>query len=215
VSSSGPSCARPGGGGRYPVSHRPAGRTVLRCLPCRWIQWVNLGDSELLQQRLGLLTPRRTTGQRFRTHEVGPCQGREGSALPGGLWVGWLLVSAVDAGRSRGQGGAPRWTNDLAGGKVVRRIMRREPPVDVAEKVSHAPIRAPSVGPHDGESGPGLRSQVNGGVAGACENASAPGDGLLRWCCLQLLEDVEAAGQQPAGDRGGGDVVAAAVGQLA
>jgi hypothetical protein len=46
-------------------------------------------------------------------------------------------------------------------------------------------------------------------------NASAPGDGLLRWCCLQLLEDVEAAGQQPSGDRGGGDVVAAAVGQLA
>ena len=69
--------------------------------------------------------------------------------------------------------------------------MRREGPDDVAEKDSHAPIRAPGVGPHDGESGPGLLSQVNGRVAGSCENASAPGDGLLRWCCLQLLEDVE------------------------
>jgi hypothetical protein len=29
-------------------------------------------------------------------------------------------------------------------------------------------------GPHDGESGPGLRSQVNGGVAGACETRARP-----------------------------------------
>jgi hypothetical protein len=101
VSSSGPSCARPGGGGRYPVSHRPADRTVLRCLPCRWIQWVNLGDSELLQQRLGLLTPRRTTGQRLRTHEVGPCQGgvRDPPSLEGcglaGFWCRrWMLAAA-------------------------------------------------------------------------------------------------------------------------
>jgi hypothetical protein len=51
-------------------------------------------------------------------------------------------------------------------------------------------------GPHDGESGPGLLSQVNGRIAGSCENASAPGSGLLRCLLgLQLGQDMEAAGQ--------------------
>jgi hypothetical protein len=54
-------------------------------------------------------------------------------------------------------------------------------------------------GRHDGESGPGLLSQVNGRVrvAGSCENASAPGTSLLRCrCFLQLGQDVETAGQR-------------------
>src|ERR671911_2987818 len=71
----------------------------------------------------------------------------------------------------------------------------------------------PGVGPHDGKSGPGLLSQVNGRVAGACGNASAPGTSLLR-CCFQLSQDVEGAGQQPPSDGGGGDVAASAPGQL-
>jgi transposase InsO family protein len=37
--------------------------------------------------------------------------------------VGWLLVSAVDAGPQPGEGGAPGWTNDLAAGEDRRRIM--------------------------------------------------------------------------------------------
>jgi hypothetical protein len=59
------------------------------------------------------------------------------------------------------------------------------------------------------ESGPGLLSQLNGRVAGSCKDASAPGRGLLRFRGLfQLGQDVEAAGQQPPSDRGGGDVAA-------
>jgi hypothetical protein len=58
-------------------------------------------------------------------------------------------------------------------------MVGREGPDDAVEMVSHAPIRALVLGPHDGESGPGLLSQVNGRVAGSCGNASAPGDGLL------------------------------------
>jgi hypothetical protein len=47
---------------------------------------------------------------------------------------------------------------------------------------------------------PGLLSQVSGRVAGSCEPASPPGISLLRCrCWLQLNEDVEGAGQQPAG----------------
>src|SRR5215218_579352 len=66
------------------------------------------------------------------------------------------------------------------------------------------------------ESGPGLLSQLNGRVAGSCKNASAPGTSLLRCLLgLQLSQDVEAAGQQPASDRHGGDVGAPAAGQLA
>jgi hypothetical protein len=45
---------------------------------------------------------------------------QEGQASPGGL--GWLLVAAVSAGRSQGQGGAPCWTNDLDAGEDRRRI---------------------------------------------------------------------------------------------
>src|SRR4029450_13485629 len=71
----------------------------------------------------------------------------------------------------------------------------------------------PGEGPHDGESGPGLLSQVNGRVAGSCGNASAPGTSLLRGC-LQLSQDVEGAGQQPPSDGGGGDVLASAPGQF-
>jgi hypothetical protein len=63
------------------------------------------------------------------------------------------------------------------------------------------------------KSGPGLLSQLNGRVAGSCKDASAPGSSLLR-CCLQLGQDVETAGQQPAGDGDGGDVAAPAAGQL-
>jgi hypothetical protein len=62
--------------------------------------------------------------------------------------------------------------------------------------------------------GPGLLSQVNGRVAGSCGNASAPGTGLLR-CRFQLGQDVEGAGQQPAGDGHGGDVLASTPSQLA
>jgi hypothetical protein len=45
------------------------------------------------------------------------------------------------------------------------------------------------------KSGPGLLSQLNGRVAGSCKDASAPGSSLLR-CCLQLGQDVEAAGRR-------------------
>ena len=70
-------------------------------------------------------------------------------------------------------------------------------------------------GPHDGKSGPGLLSQVNGRVTGSCKNASAPSRGLLRCrCCLQLGQDMRGAGQQSAGDRHRGDVLAAAADQL-
>jgi len=62
---------------------------------------------------------------------------------------------------------------------------------------------------------PGCSVSTGGRVAGACGNASAPGTSLLRCRCrFQLGQDVEGAGQQPPSDRGGCDVVAAAVGQL-
>jgi uncharacterized membrane protein YbhN (UPF0104 family) len=57
-----------------------------------------------------------------------------------------LLVVAVHAGRSRGQGGAPDWTSDLDAGEGRRRIRRREGPGRPTELVSQAPIRASQAG---------------------------------------------------------------------
>jgi hypothetical protein len=86
------------------------------------------------------------------THGVGPCQGRERVGPPAGPWVGWLVVLVVRAESWDGEG-----------------------PDDVAEL---APM--PPLGPRGWvrmtvESGPGLLSQLNGCVAGACKDASAPG----------------------------------------
>src|SRR6266545_5737608 len=121
----------------------------------------------------------------------------------------------MHAGRSRGQGGAPDWTNDLDAGEDRRRIGRREGPDDVVRSWS----RMHPFGPRRGVrmtvvSGPGLLSQLNGRIAGSCGNASAPGGDLLGGGLLQLGEDVKAAGQQLAGDCDGGDLPAAAVGDL-
>jgi hypothetical protein len=67
------------------------------------------------------------------------------------------------------------------------------------------------------ESGPGLLSQVNGRVAGSSGNTSAPGLAFSSGGGggLDLLEDVEAAGQQPTGDGHGGDLLASTASQLA
>src|SRR5215218_1813223 len=83
----------------------------------------------LLPQRRAVQAGRR---RRHRTHGVGPCQGRSRAEPPiGVLLLMLLLVLAVSAGRSRGQGGAPCWTNDLEAGEDRRRIRRREGPDDL------------------------------------------------------------------------------------
>src|SRR6266508_12704 len=73
-------------------------------------------------------------------------RGRAGSALAGGLWVGWLLVSAVDAGPQPGA----RWS-----ALGDERPCRRQGPAQDHETRrpgqrfgvgSHAPIRAPGCG---------------------------------------------------------------------
>ena len=114
-----------------------------------------------------------------------------------GLMLAGFSLLASSAGRSR------------------RRIRRREGPDDLGRSWS----RTHPFGPQRGvrmtvESGPGCLSQLNGRVAGSCGNASAPGGGLLGGRLLQLGEDVKAAGQQPPGDRDGGDLPAAPVGDL-
>jgi hypothetical protein len=63
-------------------------------------------------------------------------------------------------------------------------------------------------------SGPGCLSQVNGRIAGSCENASTPGLAFSGRGGLQVGQDVKRAGQQPPGDGHGGDLPAAAVGEL-
>jgi len=77
--------------------------------------------------------------------------------------VVWL-ASRVGGGcraAARGQGGAPRWTNDLAAGEDRRRIMGREGPDSVSELARMHPFGPRRAGgPHDGESGPGLLSQA-------------------------------------------------------
>jgi hypothetical protein len=145
-------------------------------------------------------------------------RGRGGSALPGGL-EGWGVAGFSCRrwmpGRNRGQAGAPRWTNDLAAGEDRRRIGWLEGPDDLPE-LAHTHPFGPEVGPHDDGIRAGLLSQVNGRVAGSSGTTSAPGlafsSGRGR---LDLLEDVEAAGQQPTGDRHGGDLGASAASQLA
>jgi hypothetical protein len=57
----------------------------------------------------------------------GPVKGRGGSALPGGLWVGFSCRRWMP-GRSPGARWSARWTNDLAAGQDRRRIMGREGP---------------------------------------------------------------------------------------
>jgi hypothetical protein len=124
--------------------------------------------------------------RRSRTHGVGSCQGAWKEQVPD-RGLGLLGCEA-------------RWSGGIVGEKA-RTAFRSW------LACTHSGPR--DRGPHDGESGPGLLSQVSGRVAGSCENASAPGSGLLR-CWLQLGQDMEAAGQQPPGDRHGGDVAAAA-----
>jgi hypothetical protein len=58
-------------------------------------------------------------------------------------------------------------------------------------------------------------SQLNAVLAGACKDASAPGLAFSSGGGgLDLLEEVATAGQQPPGDRHGGDLGAPAAGQL-
>ena len=102
--------------------------------------------------------------------------------------------------RSRGQGGAPDWTNDLDAGEDRRRLLRREDPEQQAELVSHTPIRA-SKGKirMTMEYGPGCSVKKVGRLSGTVRFASAPGTEAFSESCgvlAHLLEDVEATSEK-------------------
>jgi hypothetical protein len=117
--------------------------------------------------------PEREADQRFRSHEVGPCQGRK--RIRPRLWAsGWLLVMAGSAGYSRGQGGAPRGTNDLDAGEDRRRIRWREDPDDVTELAHTHPF-----GPRGGvrmtmASGPGCSVRSTAVLQAQAETRARP-----------------------------------------
>lgn len=60
----------------------------------------------------------------------------------------------------------------------------------------------------------GLLNQSFGRLSGTCDGASAPGSLTFSGSGLQLGEQMKAAGKELAGDRNGGDVLAAAGGGL-
>jgi hypothetical protein len=130
-------------------------------------------------------------GQESNTYEVGPCQ------APLSAPFSWSPSSPA---RSRGQGGAPDWTNDLDAGEDRRRLLRREDPEEQAELVSHTPIRA-SKGKicMTVESGPGCSVKKVGRISGTVRFASGPGteafsEGFV--VLAHLLEDVKAASEK-------------------
>jgi hypothetical protein len=81
----------------------------------------------------------------IRAWPTGPIAPMRSGRVKGRI-LPFLLVVAVHAGRSRGQGGAPDWTSDLDAGEGRRRIRRREGPGRPTELVSQAPIRASQAG---------------------------------------------------------------------
>jgi hypothetical protein len=87
---------------------------------------------------------------------------------------------------------------------------------DVAERTRMHPFGPRGEGRMTVESGPGLLSQHRRPCCRLMQRRERARSSLLRCrCCLQLGQDVEGTGQQPPGDRHGGDVAAPAAGQLA